>query len=107
MILMVAPVFRGNSMTLTLNLPSELEQRLTEEARRQGLGADQLMLRLLDEHLPPGDERPNLAALLQSWIDEVDDAEQQETGEYLIRVLDEDRTSDRKLFPPELEGISW
>ena len=26
---------------------------------------------------------------------------------YLIRVLDEDRTSDRRLFPSELKGISW
>ena len=25
--------------------------------------------------------------------------EQQETGQYLIRALDEDRLSDRKLFP--------
>ena len=30
-----------------------------------------------------------------------------ETGEYLIRVLDEDRLSDRKLFPAELKGITW
>jgi hypothetical protein len=33
--------------------------------------------------------------------------EQQETGEYLIRVLDEDRLSERKLFPPELKGVTW
>ena len=34
-------------------------------------------------------------------------AEQQETGEYLIRILDEDRLSNRKLFPPELKGVTW
>jgi hypothetical protein len=33
--------------------------------------------------------------------------EQQETGDYLIRVLDEDRLSERKLFPPELKGVTW
>jgi hypothetical protein len=48
-----------------------------------------------------------LTSLLQSWIEEGDDEEQRETGEYLIRVLDEDRLSDRKLYPAELEGLSW
>jgi hypothetical protein len=38
-------------------------------------------------------------SMLQSWIDDEDDAEQQETGRYLVKVLDEDRLSDRKLFP--------
>ncbi|MEH1887225.1 MAG: hypothetical protein V7L19_28570, partial [Nostoc sp.] len=28
-------------------------------------------------------------------------------GEYLIHALDEDRLSDRKLFPVELKGITW
>jgi hypothetical protein len=33
--------------------------------------------------------------LLQSWIDDEDESEQQETGQYLIHALDEDRLSDR------------
>jgi hypothetical protein len=40
--------------------------------------------------------------LLRSWMetkDEDDAAEQRETWEYLKKVLDEDRLSDRKLFP--------
>jgi hypothetical protein len=45
--------------------------------------------------------------LLQSWLDDEDDEEQQETGRYLIEALDEDRLSDRKLFPLELKGVSW
>ena len=45
--------------------------------------------------------------LLQSWIDEGNPEEQQETGEYLIRALDEDRLADRPLFPPELKGVTW
>jgi hypothetical protein len=48
-----------------------------------------------------------LVALLQSWIDEGDDQEQRGTGEYLIQALDEDRLSDRRLFPPELKGATW
>ena len=42
------------------------------------------------------------------WLNDEDDtAEQQETGEYLIQALDEDRLSDRKLFPSELKGVTW
>jgi hypothetical protein len=37
--------------------------------------------------------------LLQSWIDDEDESEQQETGQYLIHPLDEDRLSDRNGLP--------
>jgi hypothetical protein len=48
-----------------------------------------------------------LVELLQSWIEGGDAEEQKETGDYLIRTLDEDRLSDRRLFPPELKGVTW
>ena len=94
-------------MTLTLHLPPELEQRLTQEATRHGLALDAYTLQLLDKFLPPKDHHTELVALLQSWIEEGDAEEQQETGEYLIRALDEDRLADRQLFPPELKGVTW
>jgi hypothetical protein len=94
-------------MTLTLHLPLELEQRLTQEAKRQGLALDAYTLQLLDKSLPPTDRHTQLVTLLQSWINEGDSEEQQETGEYLIRVLDEDRLADRQLFPPHLKGVTW
>ena len=94
-------------MALTLHLPPELEQRLTQEAKRQGLPLDECTLQLLDKHLPPKDHGTELVILLQEWIDEGDPEEQRETGEYLVRVLDEDRLSDRKLFPPDLKGVTW
>ena len=94
-------------MTLTLHLPPELEQRLTQEAKRQGLALDAYTLQLLDKSLPPRDRRTELVTLLQSWIDERNPEEQQETGEYLIRTLDEDRLADRPLFPPDLKGVTW
>jgi hypothetical protein len=50
---------------------------------------------------------PDLGALLQFWIDEGDVDEQTNTGQYLIRALDEDRPSERKLFPPDMEGVTW
>ena len=94
-------------MTLTLHLPPELEQRLTQEAMRQGLALDTYTLQLLDQSLPPNDRRRELVTLLQSWMEEGDPEEQQETGEYLIRALDADRLADRQLFPPDLKGVTW
>jgi hypothetical protein len=40
-----------------------------------------------------------LANLLQSWEDEGDTREQQETWEFLHQALDQDRLSHRPLFP--------
>lgn len=40
-----------------------------------------------------------LAELLRSWREEGDEEEQKEEWEFLRRALDEDRLSDRKLFP--------
>jgi len=94
-------------MTITLTLPPELEQRLTEAAQRQGLDASAYALRLLKDHVPSVDRREELVALLQSWIDDADAEGQQETGEYLVRALDEDRLSARKLFPEELKDVTW
>ncbi|MCG3160854.1 MAG: hypothetical protein JMDDDDMK_01929 [Acidobacteria bacterium] len=96
-------------MTITLTLAPELEFKLKQEADRRGLPPEQYALEVLDEHVSQSERerREKAIALVQSWIDEGDEKEQKETGEYLIRVLDEDRLSDRKLFPVELKGVSW
>ena len=94
-------------MTLKLSLPAELEQRLRKEGQRKGVATETCAIEVLDKCFPTQDQRTEAVALLQSWIDDADDAEQQETGNYLVQVLDEDRLSDRKLFPPELKGITW
>ena len=73
-------------MTLTLSLPLDLEERLQHEAERQGLPADTLTLRLLDQHLPATDSRAELIELLQSWIEGGDAEEQKETGDFLVRL---------------------
>lgn len=93
-------------MTLTLNLTADLEQRLIDEASRHGIPPDQFVLQVLKQSLPIHDQREQFAALLESWLEE-DCEEQKETFEYLVRSLDEDRPSQRKLFPPALKGISW
>ncbi|ETW99280.1 MAG: hypothetical protein ETSY1_15560 [Candidatus Entotheonella factor] len=94
-------------MTLTLHLTPELEQRLAQEAKRQGSSVDVYALQLLDKHLPSAGHRKELIALLQSWMDEDDAGEQQETGEYIVHALNQERLSDRKLFPPEYKDITW
>jgi hypothetical protein len=48
---------------------------------------------------PPTGNPERAIALLASWCEDDDEAEQRETIEYLMRVLDEDRLSYRKLFP--------
>jgi hypothetical protein len=99
----------GKESVITLTLDSDLEQRLLREASCQGLSPQEYALQALKEHISEIDSerRQKAIALTQSWIDEGDEEEQRETWEYLVRVLDEDRTSDRKLFPEELKGVSW
>ena len=95
-------------MDVTLNLNPELGQRLQREARKHGVSADEYTLRLLDRHVPNYGKTAALMALLQSWIEEEDQAgEQRETGEYLIRTLDEDRLSGRRLFSTKHKGVTW
>jgi hypothetical protein len=94
-------------MTLTLNLPPELEKYLLQEADQQKISLEVMTIQLLTQSALSRQKQTAAVAMLQSWIDDEDGEEQQETGQYLINALDEDRLSDRKLFPPELKGISW
>ncbi len=94
-------------MTLTLNLSPELEQYLLQEANRQELSVEAVALQLLKNSILLKQKQAEAINLLQSWIEEEDGSEQQETGQYLIQALDEDRLSERKLFPHEMKGITW
>jgi len=94
-------------MTLTLNLTSEIEQYLSQKAREKGLSLEDYVLKLLKDTILEQEKQTKLVNLLQSWIDEEDEQEQQETGEYLIEALDQDRLSERPLFPAELKGVTW
>lgn len=94
-------------MTLNLNLSPELEQYLLQEANRHGLSVEVLALQLLTSSILLKQKQSEAVNLLQSWIDDEDAEEQQETGQYLIHALDNDRLSERKLFPSELKGITW
>ena len=93
---------------MTVTLPPELERRLSVEAAKQGLDLQQFAVKVLDQCLP-SDRKADTVALLQSWIDadHTEAADQKATGDFLIQALDADRLSDRKLFTPELKGVTW
>lgn len=94
-------------MTLILELPPEMEHYLIQEAQQQGLSLEAMTLQLLAKFILIKQKQVEAVDVLQSWIDDDDIEEQQETGQYLLQVLDQDRLSDRKLFLHELKGITW
>jgi hypothetical protein len=94
-------------MTLQLTLPGPLEERLRQEAERRGLSADAVTLKLLDEHLPRPELPVALRTMFQQWEQEDESTQDDDPGYDFFRALDAARTSNRKLFPAELKGISW
>nr|WP_242025332.1 hypothetical protein [Leptolyngbya sp. FACHB-36] len=51
-------------------------------------------------------KRTEVVNLLQSWLDDEDVEEQQETGQFLIQALDDAQLSDRKLFPLGMKSVT-
>jgi len=89
-------------MVLQLNVPPEIEDRLRQEAERQGVSPDMVTIALLNQHLPPVDrERRDAAvAMLQQWAAEDAEMSDEAVAENaaVLRSLDEHRASYRKLF---------
>ena len=82
-------------MTLTIELPPELERRLSEEAARLGQAPGDFARSVLEERLM---ERNRAAmALLDQWLGEGPDAEDEAWPEFQA-ALEADHPSDRKLF---------
>ncbi len=71
------------TMTLTLNLPPELEQYLLQESAQQQISIEVMTIQLLTQSALSGQKQTTAVAMLQSWIDDEEDEEQQETGQYL------------------------
>ena len=93
-------------MTVVLTLDNELEQQLKREASRQGLSVADYTTKIIAQHVEAAQRASATIDLLESWLSE-DAAEQQETGNFLIQALNEDRLSSRLRFPPEAKGITW
>jgi hypothetical protein len=83
-------------MTVVLNLTQEEESLLRREAEKRGTTTEEYIMQAVKRLLPSEDTARKLA-MLRTLL-EGDEKEQRETGEYLLRAIDEDRLSDRKLF---------
>jgi hypothetical protein len=99
-------------MTLALTLSPELQKRLAVHAAERGLTPEEYATRLLEAHVPQSEltvdeRRKKLAEAIDAWLNDDDPDEQRETGEYLIRALNESRAGGRLLYPEDLKGITW
>jgi hypothetical protein len=92
----------GKPMTIQLTLPPELEERLRLEAKRCGQATESIALRVLDQNLPPAPNgrRAAAVAMLERWSkeDESLSSEDAQANAEVLRAVDEDRPSYRKLF---------
>jgi len=94
-------------MTLTLTLPSAVEEGLMREAVRESLTLDAYALRVLEQHVQPQAKNDRAIAALQAWRDEAAQRDRDEPENDILQALDESRLSNRPLYPPELKGVTW
>lgn len=94
-------------MTLTLDLPPNLENSLFQAANQQSLTVEEFVIQILTSAFMQKERQKKAVSLLESWLSDADIEEQKTTGAYLIEALDQDRLSDRLLFPDEMKGKSW
>lgn len=94
-------------MSIPITLPPELETRLKWEATRRGVPPEAYAAQLLDQHLPHVSHAAILQALFGDWEAEDKANEDDVSADQFFQALDEDRPSDRKLFPADLKGITW
>ena len=94
-------------MTLTLDLPPNLEISLFQAANQQSLTVEEFVIQMLTSAFMQKERQKKAVSLLESWLSDADIEEQKTTGAYLIEALDQDRLSDRLLFPDEMKGKSW
>ena len=93
-------------MTLKLSLTPDLEKRLKMAASRNGKRADEYVVQLLNENLPTTESNVAAAQMLLGWAkeDERMSDDDSAANERILRAIDEDRLSDRKLFTDLLKG---
>ena len=94
-------------MTLTLDIPPDLESSLSQAANQQSLTVEEFAIQILTFAFTQKERQKKAVSLLQSWLNDADIEEQKTTGAYLIEALDQDRLSDRLLFPDVMKGKSW
>lgn len=84
------------------------EEAASNAAVLRAIDEDRLSDRKLFEAiLPPADRAAALRALFEQWRAEDESAPAGDPDYDFFQALDAARTSNRKLFPSELKGISW
>ncbi len=91
-------------MTLALELSPDLETRLAQEAAVLGMPIEAYVLGVLAQSHPVSVRREGLAAELQGWVEA---GSTEPPSDEMLHQLDADRLSDRRLYPPELKGVTW
>lgn len=87
-------------MTLQIELPSDLESRLHAESLRQGLSPADVALGILRQSLPLQERTAKAIVMLEQWgrEDRALTKEEYDANAEVLRQIDLDRLSDRKLF---------
>lgn len=91
-------------MPLVLDLPPDVEDRLRQQAARQGVEPPEYARRLIERHLP-AEEAANLSQLMQLWLDEdaTDDPAEREAREKeweeFAQSINSHHSSDRVIYP--------
>lgn len=88
-------------MTVTLDLPPDIETRVQEEAARRSLPVEEYLLWLVTGAMLPEEEaerRRRTLERLRSAGDIGDEEEQRETFSYLKAAVEADRLSERPRF---------
>ena len=91
-------------MTYQIQITPELKARLDALAAREGTTADALAARTLEQHLPNVYDREAVLKMLKEWQEENAHAPEDDS---FFTEIDQHRSSYRKLYPPELKGITW
>lgn len=91
-------------MTYQIQITPELKQRLDALAAREGTTPDAVAVRTLEQNLPPTVDVNDFSKLMRQWNEE--DADEPDDDSFFLE-LDAHRPSYRKLFPPELRGVTW
>ena len=95
-------------MTMKLSLSPDLEKRLRTIASKEGKPVELYAAQLLETNLSAAEKRALAREMLKSWIreDEALTDEESAENEKILRAIDEDRLSDRKLFTNIFGGDS-
>jgi hypothetical protein len=107
---MVSPsqASKPTASVLRLDLTPELEFGLKREAGCRGISPEQFAIEALEESVARSlrERAEKISELFRQWNEEEVD-ESEALDDEFFKMLDADRSSFRKLFPPELKGISW